>query len=66
MEYNDIDYFENVKNHFIYIIHLINKESNDFNNVNFNKIILKKIIEELNINKNNILLSCNNITSFIN
>ncbi len=64
-EETDADY-EKIKNHFIYIVHLINKKNNNYNNTQYNKTILEKIIEALKIKENNILLSCNNIASFIN
>ena len=60
------DNYEVIKNNFMYIVHLINKKSKDYISTKFTEKIIEKIIKGLDIDKNNLLLSCNNITSFTN
>ena len=62
-ENNELDI---IKNKFLYIINIINKENYNINNNDFNQEILKGISKVLNVDKENIYILSNNKKAFIN
>ena len=58
--------YDKIKNQFLYIVNLINKENYNLDNDKLNKEIIKKISQVLSIDKKNVTISTNNKREFIN
>lgn len=61
----DVEYFEKLKNEFYFVINLIPKKNFNYNQTKFPTILSNKINYYLSIDKENLIITCNNGINFI-
>lgn len=61
----DMEYFEKLKNEFYFTINLIPKKNFNYNQAKFQTILSNKIYYYLSIDKDNLIITCNNGINFI-
>ena len=63
---NEKDIYDKIKNKFLYIVNLINKDNYNLDNNTLNQEIIEKMSEVLSVDKENITILSNNKRVFIN